>query len=289
MNVVKATRQFEDWLGRHTDIVKRDLRLKHARMKEAIFPFFRGTYYRWAQLWPKICADLSKTPHVLAVGDLHVENFGTWRDIEGRLIWGVNDFDEAFPLAFTNDLVRLVVSAHLPAEAGSLPLAEKKICDAVQEGYSEGIRERGRPFVLEEQHKWLRDIAESELRDPVRFWAKMDALPTIKEGIPVSAIEALEHLMPGHDISYRVARRVAGMGSLGHARFIAIAEWHGGQIAREAKAFGSVRVPLGARREGASGNPLPDDLQRGGSLSRPICPAAWTLDCPPLGPSWFAH
>ena len=64
----------------------------------------------------------------------------------------------------------------------------------------------------------------------------MDALP-IKEGIPVSAIEALEHLMPGHDISYRVARRVAGMGSLGHARFIAIAEWHGGQIAREAKAL----------------------------------------------------
>ena len=117
MNVVKATRQFEDRLGRHTDIVKRDLRLKHARMKEAIFPFFRGTYYRWAQLWPKICADLSKTPHVLAVGDLHVENFGTWRDIEGRLIWGVNDFDEAFPLAFTNDLVRLLVSAHLAAEA----------------------------------------------------------------------------------------------------------------------------------------------------------------------------
>jgi len=32
---------------------------------------------------------------VLAVGDLHVENFGTWRDAEGRLIWGVNDFDES--------------------------------------------------------------------------------------------------------------------------------------------------------------------------------------------------
>jgi len=35
---------------------------------------------------------------VLAVGDLHVENFGTWRDAEGRLIWGVNDFDEAWRL-----------------------------------------------------------------------------------------------------------------------------------------------------------------------------------------------
>ena len=44
------------------------------------------------------------------VGDLHVENFGTWRDVEGRLVWGVNDFDEAYALPYTNDLVRLVAS-----------------------------------------------------------------------------------------------------------------------------------------------------------------------------------
>ncbi len=267
MNVVKATRQFEDWLGRHTDLVKRDLRLKHSRMKEGIFPFFRATYYRWAQLWPKVCADLSKTPHVLAVGDLHVENFGTWRDIEGRLMWGVNDFDEASSLAFANDLVRLVLSAHLAAETGRLPVSEQKICDAVLEGYAEGMREKGRPFVLAEQHKWLRDIAESELRDPFRFWSKMDALPTIKDGIPISAIDALEHLMPGHDISYRVARRVAGLGSLGHARFVAIAEWHGGQIAREAKAL----VPSACHW--AQGQKGPADILYQTIISRAVrCP-----------------
>src|SRR5260370_32652719 len=47
---------------------------------------------------------------VLAVGDLHVENFGTWRDAEGRLTWGVNDFDEAYPLPYTIDLARLATS-----------------------------------------------------------------------------------------------------------------------------------------------------------------------------------
>ena len=99
MNVVKATRQFEDWLGHRTNLVKKDLRLKHSEMMEAVFPFLRATYYRWAQIWPEVCADLAKGPHVLAVGDLHVENFGTWRDMEGRLIWGVNDFDEAHPAA----------------------------------------------------------------------------------------------------------------------------------------------------------------------------------------------
>lgn len=38
---------------------------------------------------------------MLAIGDLHVENYGTWRDAEGRWVWGVNDFDEAFPMAYT--------------------------------------------------------------------------------------------------------------------------------------------------------------------------------------------
>src|ERR1700756_2047127 len=43
--------------------------------------------------------------------------------------------------------------------------------------------------------------------------------------------------MPARDIRYRVAHRVAGLGSLGHARYVAIADWHGGLIAREAKAL----------------------------------------------------
>jgi Uncharacterized protein conserved in bacteria (DUF2252) len=237
MNVVKATRQFEDWLAKRTHLTQKDLRLKHSRMKAELFPFFRATYYRFAQLWPEICPDLAKAQHVLAVGDLHVENFGTWRDIEGRLIWGVNDFDEAWPMAYTIDLVRLAVSAHLAAEAGRLPIKREDICGAMLEGYREAMREKGRPFVLGENHQWLRRIAEGELRDPVHFWAKIDALPTLKTECPISAVDALQHLMPAHDIPFRLAHRVAGLGSLGHGRYVAIADWHGGRIAREAKAL----------------------------------------------------
>ena len=237
MNVVKATRQFEQWLGHRTDLVNKDLRLKHINMKAAVFPFLRATFYRWAQVWPKVCPELAQGPQVLAVGDLHVENFGTWRDAEGRLIWGINDFDEAHPMAYANDLVRLAVSAHLASEAGSLPLKQKDICDSILEGYREALRLGGLPFVLGENNEWLRQIAESELRDPVHFWAKIDALPAVKEGVPVTAIDAIEHLMPARDLPYRMARRVAGLGSLGHARYVAIADWHGGRIAREAKAL----------------------------------------------------
>jgi hypothetical protein len=35
----------------------------------------------------------------------------------------------------------------------------------------------------------------------------------------------------------RIARRVAGVGSLGRPRFVGIAEWGGGRVAREAKAM----------------------------------------------------
>ena len=237
MNVVKATRQFETWLAQRTRVDPRDLRLKHTNMKADVFMFFRATYYRWAQIWPQVCPELANAPRVLAVGDLHVENFGTWRDLEGRLIWGVNDFDEAWPMAFTIDLVRLAVSAHLAVEAGRLPLKREDICTAMLEGYCESLEEKGCPFVLGEKHQWLRRIAEGELRDPVHFWQKMDALPTLKTECPVSAIDALEHLMPEPGIKFRLTHRTAGLGSLGHARYVAIADWHGGRIAREAKAL----------------------------------------------------
>jgi hypothetical protein len=65
----------------------------------------------------------------------------------------------------------------------------------------------------------------------------MDALPTYKGDIPLSAIDALEHLMPARDLKYRLAHRVAGLGSLGRSRYVALADWNGGKIAREAKAL----------------------------------------------------
>src|SRR3989442_16043321 len=101
MDMVEATADFERWLGQQLEVVRPDLALKHEHMAEAPFPFFRATFYRWVQRCPEVCGDLAHAPSVLAVGDLHIENFGTWRDAEGRLIWGVNDLDEAYPAAYS--------------------------------------------------------------------------------------------------------------------------------------------------------------------------------------------
>jgi uncharacterized protein (DUF2252 family) len=266
MNMVKATRRFEEWLGRHTTLVEPDLRLKHQRMAEAVFPFLRATFYRWMQIWSEVCPDLAKAPQVLAVGDLHVENFGTWRDLDGRLVWGINDFDEAAVLPYTIDLVRLATSAMLAIEAGHLILKPKDACASILQGYRESLAHRGLPFVLEERNDFLRQIATGVLRDPTRFWQKMDSLPSVHE-IPASAQEALEHLMPEPGLTYRTARRISGLGSLGHVRLVAIALWHGAKIAREAKAL----VPSSVYW--ARGDESPSEILYQAILSRAVrCP-----------------
>src|SRR5436190_13636844 len=146
MKIDRATKEYEAWLARHTPLLKPDVALKHRRMAGDLFSFLRATFYRWMQLWPQVCPHLAKAPKLLAVGDLHVENFGTWRDIEGRLIWGINDFDEAWPMPYTNDLIRLGASALL----AQLNCEPKAGIDAILRGYGACVEEGGRPFALAE-------------------------------------------------------------------------------------------------------------------------------------------
>ena len=235
MSIQKATRAYELWVGRRLPLIAADLRLKHQRMAESVFGFLRATFYRWAQVWPRVCPELVRAPAVLGVGDLHVENFGTWRDSEGRLIWGVNDFDEACVLPYANDLVRLAVSAQLAAKEDHLSCGLETACDAILEGYEQSLREGGRPFVLAEHHEWLRQVAISELRDPIRYWARLGQLRTVTSGVPPEIRALLRQALPDPNLAFRVVHRQAGLGSLGRRRFTALAEWRGGMIAREAK------------------------------------------------------
>ena len=235
VSVVEATRAYERWVARQVPIVRGDLAFKHEQMAVAPFPFLRATFYRWVQLWESSCADLASAPQVLAVGDLHTENFGTWRDTEGRLIWGINDFDEASPMAYTNDLVRLATSARLSIGSGTMQLSPRAACAAILEGYRSGVDSGGRPFVLAEEHAVLRGEAESELRDPVPFWHRLNGLPDAQRP-PATAVALLRAAARGAEGARLVSRR-AGLGSLGHPRIVVIAERSGGRIAREAKAL----------------------------------------------------
>src|SRR5258708_4042659 len=131
IDIREATRGYERWLGARMRLVTADLRLKHREMSRAEFPFLRATFYRWCQLWQKLAVGERRAPAVLAVGDLHIENFGTWRDAEGRLVWGINDFDEAAILPWSQDLVRLAASAHVAITSEHLAIKRREACEAI--------------------------------------------------------------------------------------------------------------------------------------------------------------
>ncbi len=250
MNIQQATQQYEGWLAAQTRVLKNDIEAKHELMARDAFSFLRATFYRWMQLFPVLCPKAASAPRVLAVGDLHVENYGTWRDAEGRLVWGINDFDEAFPLPYTVDLVRLATSGWLGIEAGRLSFGPANACVAILEGYTKGLEDGGEPFVLSEKHPLLREAVTSRLRDPIEFWQKLSALATVKP-VPAKVMELLKQAMPERGLAFRVAHRQAGLGSLGRERFTALAEWRGSKIAREAKPL------LASASTWASGVPNP--------------------------------
>jgi len=238
---VAAADRYDAWLAGFCAPDVDGLRQKRDRMAADAFAFLRGAFFRWGWHARDLDPAIRKAPVVLAIGDVHLENFGTWRDAEGRLVWGINDLDEAAPLPFTCDLVRLATSALLEAgrKPDALRLEPEEIVERMLDGYRTGIETGGRPFVLEGEHPVLRDLAAISGATAAADWAALAAKPKSRpaaEGAGGMPAELLRRCLPDEATALRWFRRRAGLGSLGRPRFLVIAEWHGGLVAREAKA-----------------------------------------------------
>ncbi len=104
-----------DAFGELIEADARAFRRKFRKMAASPFAFYRGSaplfYADVAQLedpWAN-----ERTSRVWIQGDLHAENFGTYMDSAGILVFDVNDFDEAFLGHFTWDLRRMAASLAL--------------------------------------------------------------------------------------------------------------------------------------------------------------------------------
>ncbi|MBJ8346367.1 DUF2252 domain-containing protein [Antrihabitans sp. YC2-6] len=102
-------------------------RVKFRKMAASPFAFYRGTaglFYSDLTTEPYNAYGSGylndKTSRVWIHGDLHAENFGTYLNAEGRLVFNVNDFDEAYVGAFTWDVQRLAASLALICYAKAL-------------------------------------------------------------------------------------------------------------------------------------------------------------------------
>src|SRR6267142_2480703 len=213
------------------DVVAKDVDYKHHRMKKSAFMFLRATYFRWAKKIGTVCPDLMDAPQVLSVGDLHLENFGTWRDADGRFVWGVNDFDEAAVMPYVLDLVRLAASIRLSPDR---TVDNRKVATVLLKGYLEGL-EQPQPALLDEGETWLRPYAIGSDLESGKFWKNVEGYDDANPGRDV--VRILQHSLPEGSKNILFYTRVAGGGSLGRPRHVAIADWRGGRVLREAKAL----------------------------------------------------
>jgi uncharacterized protein (DUF2252 family) len=96
---------------------------KFRKMAADPFAFYRGSACLFYADMTKVedpWAD-DRTAAVWIHGDLHAENFGTYMDSDGRLVFDVNDFDEAYIGHFSWDLRRFVASLALLGWQKALP------------------------------------------------------------------------------------------------------------------------------------------------------------------------
>ncbi|NGN65858.1 DUF2252 domain-containing protein [Streptomyces sp. A7024] len=118
-------------------------RVKFRKMAASAFAFYRGTaalYYHDLDAEKRGGPFLTEqTGRVWIHGDLHAENFGTYMDAKGRLVFNVNDFDEAFVGPFTWDVKRLAASLALIGYTKAL--SDEQIT-ALVSAYADAYRER---------------------------------------------------------------------------------------------------------------------------------------------------
>ncbi|MGW5677181.1 DUF2252 domain-containing protein [Streptomyces sp. NPDC003860] len=175
-------------------------RVKFRKMAASAFAFYRGTaclFYRDLEREHTARGDRAigtgpyldeRTSRVWIHGDLHAENFGTYMDSNGRLVFNVNDFDEAYVGPFTWDLKRLAASLALIGYTKAL--SDEQISELVRI-YAAAYRERIHalatgaadddvpPFTLDTARGPLLD-ALRDARSLTRF-SLLDSMTEIRE------------------------------------------------------------------------------------------------------------
>ncbi|MFC9112465.1 MULTISPECIES: DUF2252 domain-containing protein [Streptomyces] len=155
-------------------------RVKFRKMAASAFAFYRGTASLFYHDLSAEDAGRGGDPHsgpyldertsrVWIHGDLHAENFGTYMDSNGRLVFNVNDFDEAYVGPFLWDLKRFAASMALIGYAKAL--SDEQITDLVSV-YAAAYRERIHALATgaksDEVPPFTLDTAQGPLLDALR-------------------------------------------------------------------------------------------------------------------------
>ena len=124
------------------------LEQKYERMSEGLFLFFRATSSVFFQDFAQHFSTTDPT-HVWGCGDLHLQNFGTYK-AENRLVYfDINDFDDAALLPVTWELARMLTSIYIAGEELDLePEENEQMALAFLDSYTKTLVS-GKPIDIE--------------------------------------------------------------------------------------------------------------------------------------------
>ena len=222
------------------------LALKYRAMCRSPFGFFRGTAHLFWEDARAAHLSLPDGPPAWACGDLHLENFGSYRGSNRLAYFDLNDFDEAALGPATWELARLVTSLYVAAPSLGLDRADatelaRCFLTAYQTALANGkalwieratargmvrdlllaVKGRSRGELLESRTKWRN--GREFLRTDGRH-----ALPLPQGKRAATATLFARFVRTGfHGERFRlldIARRIAGTGSLGIHRYVLLVE-----------------------------------------------------------------
>jgi uncharacterized protein (DUF2252 family) len=224
------------------------LALKYKNMRANPFSFFRGTNHLFYEDWPANSV-LNTAPLTWICGDLHFENFGTYKGGNRLVYFDVNDFDEGTLAPCTWDVARFLTSLFLTAPILKISGEDSiSLCDRFLETYfatlAKGhihsveranatgpikrlilsLKSRHRSDFLDERSRKTKGGRRFKI-DNTRYQpVKDDERQLVTEMIQTLAeYEKNEKFYKIHDIAFRIA----GTGSLGVRRYAALIEGRG--------------------------------------------------------------
>lgn len=213
------------------------LAIKYAKMARDELGFFRGSAHLF---YEDLGGDLPDAPLAWLCGDLHLENFGSYRADNRLSYFDFNDFDEACLGPLTADWVRLLTSVVLESwERGHRARDTRDLAKRVTANYAATLKS-GKARWLERATASgliLELLSSLEHRSQTKFLASRSVLEGRKRKLLVDGKKALpadpgerkqmERFARKQLQGFRlidVARRIAGNGSLGVPRYVLLVE-----------------------------------------------------------------
>jgi uncharacterized protein (DUF2252 family) len=241
MSVLERIQQFNQ--NRDPKLLER----KYEKMQEDASAFFRGTCHLFYEDWPTH-TPFNAAPLTWICGDLHLENFGTYKGDDRLTYFDINDFDESALAPCTWELARFLTSVWVMADRVDLKKDETlKLCQCFLNAYTlalatgqartveretasgmiedllVALKKRDRTTLLDERTH-LNKGKRALIRDK-----KHPAVPAHEQNQLMDFFEQWRQQQPNPEFFkvLDVTQRIAGLGSLGVQRYALLVEGKG--------------------------------------------------------------